>query len=47
MTINKRLTIHELNGAVLHFDDVMKYFPIRRDFLDQDLVETVQHRITK
>lgn len=47
MTINKRLTIHELNGAVLHFDDVMKYFPIRKDFLDQDLVETVQHRITK
>lgn len=45
MTTNKKLTIHELDGAVLHYDDVMKYFPTRKEFLDPDLVNTVQTRI--
>jgi DNA polymerase elongation subunit (family B) len=47
MNINKKLTIHELDGAVIHYDDVAKYFPTRKDFLDQTLVKTVQDRIIK
>lgn len=42
-----KLTIHELDGAVLHYSDVIHKFPSRKDLLDQKLVKTVQNRINK